>query len=86
MSDFKCFAMYTDISYVEYCRIMKEASKIKNRRCITMKKEDVVLNEVIKRLKKSKRWYNKIIIDIFKDLFYYVYREGMNDCFKYYNK
>lgn len=53
---------------------------------IKKEEKDVVLNEVIEKLKKGKKWYHKIIIDIFKDLFYYVYREGMNDCFKYYNK
>ena len=43
---------------------------------------DVVLNEV----KKELNWRSKIVIDIFGDLFYYFYRRGMVDGFKYYNK
>ena len=47
-----------------------------------MDMKDVVLNEV----KKELNWKERIIIKIFGNLFYYVYRKGMIDCFKYYNK
>lgn len=43
---------------------------------------DVILNELKKELNLKER----IIIDIFGKLFYYVYRKGMVDGFKYYNK
>ena len=43
--------------------------------------KDVVLKEVISEL----NWKERIIIAIFKDLFCYVYRKGMVDCFNYYN-
>ncbi len=43
--------------------------------------KDVVLNEVIKEL----NWKDRCIIKIFSKLFYYVYKKGMIDCFKYYN-
>lgn len=43
--------------------------------------KDVVLNEVMKELELKE----KIIVAIFKKLFYYVYRKGMVDCFNYYN-
>lgn len=42
--------------------------------------------EVLKKIKKNKKWYNKIVISIFGSLFYNTYREGMVECFKYYNK
>lgn len=44
--------------------------------------KDVVLNEVMKEL----NWGERIIVKIFSRLFYYTYRKGMTDCFKYYNK
>lgn len=44
--------------------------------------KDVVLNEVIKEL----NWRERIVVKIFNKLFYYAYRKGMVDCFKYYNK
>ena len=44
--------------------------------------KDIILNEV----KKELNWRERIIIKIFSNLFYYVYRKGMIDCFKYYNK
>ena len=44
--------------------------------------KDVVLNEV----KKELNWKERIIVKIFSNLFYYAYRKGMVDCFKYYNK
>lgn len=43
---------------------------------------DVVLDEVMKEL----NFIERIIIKIFGNLFYYAYRKGMIDCFKYYNK
>ena len=44
--------------------------------------KDVVLNEV----KKELNWRERIVVKIFGNLFYYAYRKGMVDCFKYYNK
>lgn len=44
--------------------------------------KDVVLNEFKKELTLKER----IIVKIFGNLFYYAYRKGMLDCFKYYNK
>ena len=44
--------------------------------------KDVVLNEV----KKELSFRERIIVKIFGNLFYYAYRKGMIDCFKYYNK
>jgi len=80
--------VYTNNFFVEYCRIIVEASENKNRRDGIMRNEekDKIENEIIERLKKGQKWYYKLIIDIFKDLFYYVYRKGINECFKYYNK
>ena len=43
---------------------------------------DVVLNRVMKELGLKE----KIIVAIFKKIFYYVYRKGVADCFNYYNK
>lgn len=43
-------------------------------------------NEVLNEVKKGLNWKEKIIVDIFNNLFYYFYRRGMIDCFKYYNK
>ena len=48
--------------------------------------KDVVLDEIKKEVNKNGRWYHKVVIDIFGDLIYYVYRKGMVNCFKYYNK
>ena len=44
--------------------------------------KDVVLNEFKKELTLKER----IRVKIFGNLFYYAYRKGMLDCFKYYNK
>lgn len=44
--------------------------------------KNVVLKEICKDLK----WRERITIRIFGKLFYYVYKKGMTDCFKYYNK
>ena len=44
--------------------------------------KDVVLNGVMKELGLKE----KIIVAIYKNLFYYVYRKGAADCFNYYNK
>ena len=44
--------------------------------------KDVVLNE----MKKELSFRERIIVKIFGNLFYYAYRKGMIDCFKYYNK
>lgn len=68
--------MDTDIRYVEYCRI----HVFKRKGVDEMK--DVVLDEVMKEL----NFIERIIIKIFGNLFYYAYRKGMIDCFKYYNK
>lgn len=61
---------------VEYCRIYI----FKRKRRDNMK--DVALDEVMKEL----NFIERIIIKIFGNLFYYAYRKGMIDCFKYYNK
>ena len=42
----------------------------------------VVLDEVMKELS----WKERIVVKIFGNLFYYAYRKGMIDCFKYCNK
>lgn len=54
------------------------------RRRYAMKnvERDVVLNVVMKELGLKE----KIIVAIFKKIFYYVYRKGVADCFNYYNK
>lgn len=44
--------------------------------------KDVVLNEI----KKELSWKERIILALFGDLFYSIYRKGMTDCYKYYNK
>ena len=44
--------------------------------------KDVVLSEI----KKGLSWKERIILALFGDLFYSIYRKGMTDCFKYYNK
>lgn len=44
--------------------------------------KDVVLNEI----KKGLNWKERIILALFENLFYYTYRKGMADCYKYYNK
>lgn len=44
--------------------------------------KDVVLKEIMKEL----NWKEKIIVRIFNKLMYFIYRKGMMDCFKYYNK
>ena len=48
--------------------------------------KDVVKRNIIGELKKETIWYKRIIITIFSNVFYGVYRKGMIDCFKYYNK
>ncbi len=48
--------------------------------------KDVVKMEIMKALKKEVKWYNKIFINIFPNIFFYVYRKGVVDYFKYYNK
>lgn len=47
---------------------------------------DEVKKVVINNLKRGAKFHYKIIIDVFGDMFYYSYRQGMSDCFKYYNK
>ncbi len=44
--------------------------------------KDVVLKEI----KKELNWKERIILALFGDLFYSIYRKGMTDCYKYYNK
>ncbi len=48
--------------------------------------EDCMKNVVLDEVKKDLNWKERIIINIFEDLFYYAYRKGMIDCFNYYNK
>jgi len=54
---------------------------IEKREVVFMEK-DVVLEEV----KKGVGEKYKEVIDTYSDLFYYTYRKGIVDCFKYYNK
>lgn len=42
-------------------------------------------NRVLDEVTKGLSLKEKMVIAIFKDLFYYVYRKGMIDCFNYYN-
>jgi len=75
--------------HVKYCTIiLKKLLKSKKWREDMERKEekDVVKMEIMKALKKEVKWYNKIFINIFPNIFFYVYRKGVVDYFKYYNK
>ena len=53
------------------------------REGLSMKEtKDVVLNEIIKGL----NWREKIIVKIYQKICIKIYRNGMIDCFNYYNK
>lgn len=43
-------------------------------------------DEVLEEIKKGLSWKERIILALFKDLFYYVYRKGMVDYFNHSNK
>ena len=44
--------------------------------------EKLIVEEICKNLK----WYERIVVKIYKRMFYRAYRIGMRDCFNFYNK
>ena len=44
--------------------------------------EKLIIEEICKNLK----WYERIIVKIYKKIFYKAYRAGVAECFNFYNK
>lgn len=42
--------------------------------------------EIIEEIMKGKKWYQKIVIRMFKNTVVAIYRKGMVDSFNYFNK
>lgn len=42
--------------------------------------------EIVRKLMKGKKWYQRIVITMFKNIAVAIYRKGIVDSFNYFNK